>query len=206
MRSKRKEQETGMDKLVGTRLTPARREEIGQMIAVKVVDVATLRDKRREDFKSLNAQIKSEQDTIDELARMLIRDQETVAQGELFIGQTRETKEQVQRALAGVACHAGETKDPLPSQPHTYRGGGETCKLCDSDRKDGVHVDEVPAVDEAAPLIRDHQFVEALREDVSDVPKCSSCGKTMREHAFIAGVDPEMAPEPIYGTATGTGE
>jgi len=199
LRSKRREQEREIDKQVGVALTPVKLQEYAEVLAGKVIYVDTLRKKRREDLRSINAEIESNLDEVGRLARVITAHEENVAQGDLFIGQTRETKEQAQRALAGVAKVAGlpagrgrgrGSPAGLPSEPHPF-GGAESdqvCNFCGSDRTDGVHADEMPSVDEAPPMVRDHQFVEALRENVSDVASCVTCGGTIPRVAGGAAI------------------
>ncbi len=139
MRSKRKEHETGLDKTIGVALTDIQVRERGEMLAAKVIYVETLRKKLRDDSKSTREEIKQTEKAIGALSRVITNHSENKSQRDLFIHEV--PQEEATKALAEVAKRA----DPLPSQPHQYRGDGATCSLCGSDRRDGVHVDVDPA-------------------------------------------------------------
>ncbi len=139
MRSKRREQEKGLDKLVGVALTLDQVRERGEMIAGKVIHIESLKRRLKQASKDIREEIKQNEQAVAALARVITAHEENKAQRDLFIHQV--PQEEATKALAEVAKRA----EPLPSQPHQYRGEGETCSLCGSDRRDGVHADVDPA-------------------------------------------------------------
>lgn len=170
-RSKKREQEKGLDKTVGVKLTDEQVSERGALMAAKVIYVGTLRKKRREDLRSINAEIESNLDEIERLARVVTNHEENRAQADLFVdGGTTKPEE------------PATGREPLPSEPHKYRPStgphGETCKLCGSYAGDGVHVDEMPP-----PPISDHVFVPRVDvEGESGTDPCHTCSKPRGDH------------------------
>jgi len=102
-----------MDEEVRVRLTDQELIDRGNVMSAKVEHIGQLRKKRREDLRSINAIIESEQDEVERLARVIRKAEEARNQGELFVDDQVATE-----TLAEVARRACTEIDALTCPVH----------------------------------------------------------------------------------------
>lgn len=117
-----------MDRELPVKLTATEIQERGESMAAKMVRVKTLRKKRRDDLRAINAQIEAELDTVQSIAETIMSGIEARKQGDLFVGDqvvgadpNVPTTEESAQALAKVAETAGES-------PAVFHKDGKICR------------------------------------------------------------------------------
>lgn len=95
---------TMADQELPVRLTPEDVQARAETLASKLMHIATLRKKRRDDLRSINALIEAELDEVQRLARVIVDGVEARRQGEIeFADELVPSKAEAAAALARVA-------------------------------------------------------------------------------------------------------
>ena len=186
-----------MDDEVPVKLTEADREERHDSLLYHLGEAERLEQKLRDDTKAAKTLIAAEWSECYRLRRVLLEDQESRRQGELFV-----TDEQATEALAEVAKAAEMTteapqdaaQDRQDAPGATIVAPDDPVHAADQDRSpDGDVARPCPACRQGTCEVHAHAFE-------GDELRCSRCGKVKRakihrvEEAYAFG-ETEPAPE-----------
>lgn len=173
-----------MDTMVPVRLSDDDIRERGELLAQKNIQIGALRKKRREQLRSINAQIESDLDECDRLSRIIQDGVEARKQGDLFVGdQVVRDPAATQEATEVLAEVAAMTEE----RPTRYHGDGALCKRDTCRRRrhltleqcqtNGIVAEGQPIGDtgELAPAPEDRE-----EEPESDgPPQCVGCNEEL---------------------------
>jgi len=149
---------TVMDRELPVKLTEHEIAERGESIAAKMLRVKALRKKRREDLRSINAQIESELDNVQQIAETIMSGVEARKQSEMFVGdEVVPSQTEATAALAQVA-----------KLVQWHRDGA----MCRKDPCKRRHL--TPEQLDKAGVVREGQPIEPEAEAPTQV--CMGCG------------------------------
>jgi hypothetical protein len=158
---------TELDRELPVKLTEHEIAERGETIAAKMLRVKTLRKKRREDLRSINAQIEAELDTVQSIAETIMGGVEARKQGDLFVSdEVVPSQGEAAAALAEVAERV---------EPVLYHRDGAICRKDPCKRR---HL-SAEQLDKAGIVREGKQPFEPSEAESDPRPKCSACGTVL---------------------------
>lgn len=121
---------TQLDRELPVKLTPDEIEARAESIAAKLIHIGSLRKKRREDLRSINALIESEMDEVERLARVISDGVESRKQADIRFGdEVVPSSTEAGAALAEVMKVAGD------ATPQRFHRDGGLCRKTNCRKK-----------------------------------------------------------------------